>query len=252
MAEIPNTYSIDSCDDEVDVALLFLLQAMKKKRDRKYGKNSKKKYVPRCFDCNEKGNLRSDCPKLDKEKGKASEDSNKGNGKYKRSNMEQKGNVFVAIKVPESSSSSNAKGKTVSFSSKLNVIPNENESDEDDGKFYFNNVAFDNAEDAFNATCEFIEVNAPKANKTKKDFKKLIRDHEAQQRALDLMTLKFTEARDTLRSYDSTLFDNMEIELGKTKEYMSSLELKNSELESKLANGTCVNPLPFQARGILH
>ena len=53
------------------------------------------------------------------------------------------------------------------------------------------------------------------------------------------MTLKFTEARDTLRSYDSTLFDNMEIELGKTKEYVSSLELKNSELESKLANGTC-------------
>ena len=75
----------DSSDDEVDVALSYLVKAMKKKKNRKYGKNSKEKYVPRCYECNEKGHLRSDCPKLEKEKKKDAEDPNRGKGKYKRS-----------------------------------------------------------------------------------------------------------------------------------------------------------------------
>ena len=51
------------------------------------------------------------------------------------------------------------------------------------------------------------------------------------------MTIKFTEMRDTLRSYDSTLFDNMEIEFGKTKEQLVDLELKNSKLQEQLEKG---------------
>ena len=39
----------------------------------------------------------------------------------------------------------------------MNVIPNENENVEDDGKVYFNNEAFDNVEDAFNSALDFIE-----------------------------------------------------------------------------------------------
>ena len=58
----------DSSDDEVDVALTYLVKAMKKKKNRKYGNDSKEKYVPRCYECNEKGHLRSDCPKLEKKK----------------------------------------------------------------------------------------------------------------------------------------------------------------------------------------
>ena len=213
----------------------YLVKAMKKKKNMKYGKNSKEKYVPRCYECNEKGHLRSDCPKLEKEKGKDGEDPNRGKGKYKRSEkrgmivknswgmsdadsvysdepsssdteMEQTKLVFVAIKEPEVpiASSSNAKVKSVTFSSKMcNVIPNENENDEDDGKFYFNNEAFDNAEDAFNSALDFIEKISPKVSKTQKDFRKLKRDFEAQEKELELMTIKFTESRDTLKSYDS-------------------------------------------------
>ena len=70
------------------------------------------------------------------------------------------------------------------FSSKLNIIPDENENDEDDGKFYFNNEAFDNAEDAFNSALDFIEKISPKVSKTQKDFRKLKRDFEAQEKEL--------------------------------------------------------------------
>ena len=59
--------------------------------------------------------------------------------------------------------------------------------------------------------------------KSKKQYKKLKDNFEAQERELELMTIKFTEVRDTLKSYDSTLFDNMEIELGKTKEHVARL-----------------------------
>ena len=133
----------DSSDDEVDVALTYLVKAMKKKKNMKYGKHSKEKYVPRCYECNEKGHLRSDCPKLEKEKGKDGEDPNRGKGKYKRSlkrgmivknswgmsdadsvysdepsssDTEMKGIVFMAIKEPQVSLAS---------SSKVNVISNE-------------------------------------------------------------------------------------------------------------------------------
>ena len=39
-----------------------------------------------------------------------------------------------------------------------------------------------------------------------------------------------------------TLFDNMEIELGKTKEHVAYLELQNSKLQEQLVNGGIVDP----------
>ena len=57
----------DSSEDEVDVALKYLIKAMQKKKSKKHGKHSKEKYVPRCYECNEKGHLRSDCPTLKKD-----------------------------------------------------------------------------------------------------------------------------------------------------------------------------------------
>ena len=101
---------------------------------------------PRCYECNERGHLRSDCPKLDKEKKRDAEDPNMvAKGKYRRSEKKnflvknawgmsdadsvftdeppsssddemKQGITFVAIKIPEVSSSSSPNSKSVSFS----------------------------------------------------------------------------------------------------------------------------------------
>ena len=48
------------------------------------------------------------------------------------------------------------------------------------------------------------------------------------------MTIKFHEMKAIVDSYDSTKFDSMEIEFGKAKENVASLELKNSKLVNEL------------------
>ena len=54
----------------------------------------------------------------------------------------KKGIVFVAIKEPEVSLASSSNENVISF-----AYPND--SVEDDGKYYFQDEVFDNAEDAF-------------------------------------------------------------------------------------------------------
>ena len=57
-------------------------------------------------------------------------------------------------------------------------------------------------------------------------------DLEYEQNEKEEMTIKFMEMKATVESYDSTRFDTMELEFGKTKELLSNVELENSRLEA--------------------
>ena len=66
-----------------------------------------------------------------------------------------------------------------------------------------------------------------------KENKRLRASLEGEQNERSEMTIKFHEMKAVVDSYDSTLFDTMEIEFGKAKEMLASLELENSKLEEQ-------------------
>ena len=85
--------------------------------------------------------------------------------------------------------------------------------------------------DAYDHVSYLYVKMLPLFKQTKKDLKHLRRDLEYEQCEKEEMTIKFMEMKAIVDSYDSTLFDTMEIEFGKTKEKLASLELKNSRLD---------------------
>ena len=79
--------------------------------------------------------------------------------------------------------------------------------------------------------------------KAKKKAKHLHECFVAEQREKDEMTIKFLEMKAVVDSYDSSLFDSMEIEFGKTKDALAMLELKHSNLAKELQDCSLLNSL---------
>ena len=86
--------------------------------------------------------------------------------------------------------------------------------------------------DAYNHVLDLYFDMLPLFKQTKKDLKHIKMDLEYEQNEKEEMTIKFKEMKAIVESYDSTRFDTMEIEFGKTKELLSNVELENSRLEA--------------------
>ena len=85
-------------------------------------------------------------------------------------------------------------------------------------------------DEAYSFLLDVLDELTAKSLKAEKKVKRLNASVESEQRERSEMTIKFLEMKAIVDSYDSTLFDTMEIEFGKAKEELASFELNNSRL----------------------
>ena len=249
--------SSESSGDDMGVVMKHLAKSLKKKEGKKEALKGKVSFIPRCFNCNKKGHMKNECPFLSKEKenelgGEASE-RKKGKAKFKR--MFKRGMLaaFGASDADELSSSTGSGTDSDGFKngtcfmaiSEDEVISTLSSSSDDETEypFYVSGQGFQTLEEAHSFLQRVVEELTSKFIKVKKNAKLLVSSFEDEQREKEEMNIKFLELKSVMDSYDSSLFDTMEIEFGKTKDALAMLELKHSSVTKELQECSLLNSL---------
>ena len=249
--------SESTSEDDVNVVMKHLAKTLKKKEGKKEALKGKVAFIPRCFGCNRKGHMKNECPFLSKEKGKElggeASDGKKGKAKFRRSFKRGMLAAFGASDADELSSSAGSGTDSDGFKngtcfmaiSENEVISTLSSSSDDETEypFHVSGQGFNTLEEAHFFLQKVVEELTAQFIKVKKNAKQLVNDFEVEQREKDEMNIKLLEMKSVMDSYDSSLFDNMEIEFGKTKDALAMLELKHSSVTKELQECSLLNSL---------
>ena len=200
--------------------------------------------------------MKNECPLLAKEKGKGqggeASDVKKGKAKFRRSFKRGMLAAFGASDAEELSSSEGSSTDSDGFKNgtcfmaieddKVTSTPSPSDN-EDEFEFYIGEQGFHTLEEAHSFLFDVVDQLTAKMIKTKKKVKRLNESFESEQREKNEMTIKFFEMKAIVDSYDSTLFDSMEIDFGKAKEELAILELINSNLVKEKEESFLLNSL---------
>ena len=126
----------------------------------------------------------------------------------------------------------------------VEVNPTPSSSDDEiEYTFHVGGQGFQTLEEAHSFLLDVVEELTAQMLKAKKKAKLLNECFESEHREKEEMNFRFLEMKAVVDSYDSSLFDSMEIEFGKTKDALAMLELEHSNLAKQLQDCSLLNSL---------